>query len=63
METRCIYRKTTSDIVNNINGTVYRTYTPIYHVWYQSIKNPRSNMWIDFQKDFHKILLIFYEKT
>ena len=39
------------DIVNNINGTVYRTYTPIYHVWYQSIKNPRSNMWIDFQKD------------
>ena len=36
------------DKITWVGGTIYRTITPITHIWLQSIHNPSFHVWIDF---------------
>ena len=35
------------DKIQFMNGTLYRTHTHVYHIWYENIKK-NNNIWIEF---------------
>ena len=37
------------DKITNINGQIYRTHTPITHIWYQKKNNLNHHIWIEFR--------------
>lgn len=36
------------DKITYMNGSIYRTHTPVVHVWYQNIKTPSHHVWVEF---------------
>ena len=36
------------DKITYMNGSIYRTHTPVTHVWYQSKRSPYHHVWIEF---------------
>lgn len=36
------------DKVTRFGGAIYRTITPVYHIWYQEKNDPSHHIWVEF---------------
>ena len=39
------------DKITFFGGAIYRTHTPVYHIWYKSKLNPNLHIWLEFSGD------------